>query len=826
MDRAEYLRLQKLIEPCLTPEDLDEFLQTYLKIELPWDTVDELSTSAPLQFIWEVNKTLLTGKGAHRHVLAAARNTTKTLSSAIIQFIGLLHFRRDANHLAATISQSAALINYMDQFMRLPELATYQKTDNVRQKRFVDLPPNDYTTKDNAALQVITASKKGTNSTRCLTGNTSVIVYDKKTEKLTSFCIKEIHKKIINNEDVYVLSVCPETLTYQINRVTQSIRSINRERIELYTHQNKTLRSTRDHMHASGLKNGKLVYRRADQFKIGDFLIKRNYDGKLEKDYIKNIHIYTKKNKKNIHVYDITVDNAHNFFANGILTHNCSLFTADEVDLIPPGILSEAAFILDPTRDGHRFDPISIYLSSRKTNSGPVQELIDEAESVENRRSRTPVTLHKWSMVDFMQHCPDEVSLKNEGSQQSYIHQENLQTIWTADEFEAVPDNRKAEYDEVTSYPGCRDCPAWIACQGRSVNQRGLSPMLRTPTFVGGILQNVKDPGQIVAQALNWKPESTGLVFRMFTPHHHIKDHRDFYEWVSFGEIYNPDDLPKEEIERIENTGNYKEISALTPTKEQIYEQMIKHGWDMKGGVDFGHSPDPAVCVVLGYHKKRELVAVLHIENAFGYANHVWAEYCAENIFNRFPVDWVGPDTADKSAPSYFAKHGIRSLKTKPPRIDPGVSYIRGMMWDAGSNISRFAILDDSGTESKNSFMIEELGKYAHARDASGKIQKDKFLDENNHSIDATRYALDPISRLRTIRASSEQNAAAQTDQELRSAAIANDPAAQAVIAEKNKAMNQYAEFMRSSYGVNVSAKPVIKDGKPVKSKSSIKFSI
>src|SRR5690606_13648750 len=60
----------------------------------------------------------------------------------------------------------------------------------------------------------------------------------------------------------------------------------------------------------------------------------------------------------------------------GVNSQRGSLNTRDELDLVPPAILSEAAFIADPTQDEHRFTAVDINLSSRKTNSGPIQSLL------------------------------------------------------------------------------------------------------------------------------------------------------------------------------------------------------------------------------------------------------------------------------------------------------------------------------------------------------------------------------------------------------------------------------------------------------------------
>ena len=681
MDQADYRRLQAFIEPCLTIEDLDEYIQKYFGIELPWDIVDENSTSSSLQFMWEVNHSLLTNSGINRHVLAASRNSAKTLTSSIIQFIALIHYRRSGLHLAASLDQAGALIKYIDKFLKNPLLAPYTNTDNVRAKILTNLPPNDFTCVTDASLVVATATKKGTNSQRS------------------------------------------------------------------------------------------------------------------------------------------------------------SILTFDEVDLTPREILSEAAFIADPSRvirpNGkiEQFDPVFIYLSSRKTNDGPIQDLIDEAEATLDEDDIDPIKLHRWAAVDWMEKCSPEQHRPEEGEIMGYVHTETLETVWGEDRFEHVPVSTQAQYEPYKAFQGCRKCPAWVACLGRSVDQGGLSPMLRTRKFVGQVVKAVKDPAQIIAQALNWKPESTGLVFKNFSANHHIKDPRFFYEWVTFGKSFDPLFLGDGEIERRVTYGNFKELQEITPTKEQTYEAMIENDWTVCSGIDWGFS-DPAVCIVIGYHKKTDMVAVLHIEHAYGYANHVWAEHCSKTIFNRFPIDFVAPDQADPSSVTYFAKYGIRSLqrKDKPKKIATGISKIRGCLWDASANESHFSILDDGADERCNIFLIEEFKKYSHARDAIGRIQFDKYEDNNNHGHDSLRYALHPFTKAKNIKSLSTQFAKKDTNRDLVAGAARNDAESIALIKQKEEAITQMKDHMMREHGLENIFSPPKEPEAPGKKRpggqSGIKFSI
>jgi len=676
-----FAKLKYIIEPAQNIEELDLYLNRVLNIELPWDTVDEMSTSSPLKFVWSVYDTLLHGRPTdpHRFVTAASRNSTKTLTSSIIQYLSLLHFRRDSVQIAATLNQSGQAIAYIDKFVQAhEELLVYKQKDNVRKKAFINLPPNDYTTRSYATLQVVTATKKGANAPRA-----SLLIYD-------------------------------------------------------------------------------------------------------------------------------------------------------EVDLTDPAILSEAAMIADPAvryfPDGstERRDPVSIYLSSRKSNDGPIQKLIEQAESSDAKRKR--VSLHKWSVADMMEQCKPEVHKPELGPITAYMNPDTLETIWPNKQHQ-LSEEAKLRFKEIKAWKGCEVCPAWLACQGRSVKQQGTSSILRAPSFVGQILDDTGDSNTIIAQLLNWKPETTGIVFKAFNRHTHVKGPRDFYEFVTNGKLYLPNNLTVEEVAEIETDGTHEEIDLITPSKEILYKAMIDNGWNVGAGVDWGYDPDPAVCVVAGYHRKRNACAVLHIEasdpkNGIIYANHSWAEHVSTRIHPRFPFEFVAPDQADPSSTTFFAKYGVKSLdrKQKPKRIVTGVSFIRGMHFNPTTNTSQFAILDDYETENNNIMMIEAMEKWTHARDPLGRYMFDKFADDKyTHSIDALRYYLHPYTKERAMRISVGSDMEGATIRDLSDMARAGNIAAAEKMKEINTLENAMKEHFQNEFGINIDPKP--KSPEFNNKNSTIKFS-
>lgn len=555
-------RLFLLYDICDSKEELQQHIKTFLNIDLPDFTVDQDSTSNPMDFIWEIYECMKTGQGKTRHVVAANRNGAKTLAACIVRFYGMIHFRRSGTHLAATLDQSQSAIKYLDKFLQIPGVAEYITVTNTKNKKLENLPVNRFTKNTTCELRVVVATTKGVNSARS------------------------------------------------------------------------------------------------------------------------------------------------------------SLSMRDETDLLPKEIISESAYIQDPTQDEHKFLPIEIDLSSRKSNDGPMQEKIDEAEGPNPPED---LKLHKWSLVDWMQKCPEHVHKPELGQTPAWINSENLKTVWTQEEYDALGPTEKSLQITAMAYEGCKTCPAWTVCQGRSPKQKSQSTMLRNISFVSGLIKSVRDPDSIIAQALNWRPGSSSRVFKMFKKRVHFVSYNEFYKFITGF-------APNHEVQ----------------TKEELYNLLLQGGWQIHYGVDWGYSPASATCIVGAYHRRSRKACILHVEAAQEMANPDWANYIVDNIWTRFPGDLVCPDMADPAAPTYFKKRSLPCLDSKPSKIETGVAQIRSLLYDVHSQETRMVILND-GEYGQNHLLAEAMEKWTHLKSPLG-FNFDKFEDDDYCDfIDPTRYLLAPF---------------------------------------------------------------------------------
>lgn len=560
-------RRKYLFNICETKEELQAFLRAFLKVDLPDYIVDENSTSSPMDFVWSVYDVMRTNIGPKEHAVAAARGTMKTLTSAVIHFLAMVHFRRSCVQISAIKPQSRFCLQYLSKFLNIPELLQYFETYSSYEYILNNLPPNSLTSKSDARVSVTAATLTAANGFR-----------------------------------------------------------------------------------------GSLIIR-------------------------------------------------------------------DETDLIKREILDEVSMVAEPTQCGNAFDPITISLSSRKTNSGPVQELIEKSELPENKDI---IHLHKWSLADFMKRC--EPSYHGPKNDTAYINDDTLQIIWNKEILDNNP--ARASFRKIETFEKCRTCPAFLVCQTRAAKQKSNAPGLRKITFVAGRISAVKEVTTIKAQLLNLEPETTGLVFPLLSKGLHLKNPIDCFLFLSGNTDWY--DYAHKNIEK-----NYKK----PPTKQDLYQYALKNGWKTSYGIDFGFT-DPAVIVVVLYNQRTNYCLILHGRHSPGYSNSQWADTVKTLECVTLQPDLICPDMADASAHTYFASDGYQVWRNKPRSIDTGVSQLRGLMWNPTTQKSHFAI---ANFDEESLYIYDCMSKWSHKKNVTGSFDMSSYEDdEYTHPCDAIRYALEP----------------------------------------------------------------------------------
>lgn len=163
----------------------------------------------------------------------------------------------------------------------------------------------------------------------------------------------------------------------------------------------------------------------------------------------------------------------------------------------------------------------------------------------------------------------------------------------------------------------------------------------------------------------------------------------------------------------------------------EITDEEMSHFDHIYQGVDYGWFPDPFAFIRLHYDRARETICLMDEI----YRNKLTNEASGNIIIQRGYKDAY--ITCDSAEPKSVADYRAMGLPAKAAVKGPGsVDY--GMKW-----LQRRKIVIDR-RRTPNAY--EEFVNYEYERNKDGDIISG-YPDANNHLIDATRYALERISR-------------------------------------------------------------------------------
>lgn len=163
----------------------------------------------------------------------------------------------------------------------------------------------------------------------------------------------------------------------------------------------------------------------------------------------------------------------------------------------------------------------------------------------------------------------------------------------------------------------------------------------------------------------------------------------------------------------------------------EITDEEMSHFDQIYQGVDYGWFPDPFAFIRLHYDRARETIYLMDEI----YQNKLTNEASGNIIIQRGYKDTY--TTCDSAEPKSVADYRAMGLPAKAAVKGPGsVDY--GMKW-----LQRRKIVIDR-RRTPNAY--NEFVNYEYERNKDGDIISG-YPDANNHLIDATRYALERISR-------------------------------------------------------------------------------
>ena len=164
---------------------------------------------------------------------------------------------------------------------------------------------------------------------------------------------------------------------------------------------------------------------------------------------------------------------------------------------------------------------------------------------------------------------------------------------------------------------------------------------------------------------------------------------------------------------------------------EALSDQFVQTFDKIYLGLDFGFYPDPAVFIACYYHKSSQHLYLFEEIKAYKTSN----EDLTKLIGNKWRTTRIIADSQEPKSVQDIRKLGYNVAGAQKGK--GSVEY--GMKWLASLN----AIVIDP---SRCPLAANEFAAYEYARSKDGDIISG-YVDKDNHSIDAVRYALEQIIR-------------------------------------------------------------------------------
>jgi phage terminase large subunit len=194
----------------------------------------------------------------------------------------------------------------------------------------------------------------------------------------------------------------------------------------------------------------------------------------------------------------------------------------------------------------------------------------------------------------------------------------------------------------------------------------------------------------------------------------------------------------KEDIERLKDIDNYYwsvyglgEWGVLGNTVYTNWEvkpldEMRKHFVSFYNGLDFGYNK-PSAVLHTAYHNDD-----IYILDEI-YENKLTLEQLAQKTIELIGREYVVCDSAEPRSIEFMKGKGIKALSARKGKD----SVLNGIMWLKGKRI----FVNESCINT-----INELSLYKWREDKDG-VALDQPVDENNHALDALRYAYEDMMK-------------------------------------------------------------------------------
>jgi hypothetical protein len=374
----------------------------------------------------------------------------------------------------------------------------------------------------------------------------------------------------------------------------------------------------------------------------------------------------------------------------------------DEVDVVVnKDAYEEAKFIPSPF-DGN--EPITIYISTRKSAGGLVQKEIDNA-------SESGLVLRHWDILDVTQRCPTKLHEPEKPRLTLYRSDETLKTISEADYLGLDSESQK-KYARDTGFWGCyHNCKIFSICQGKlATQQKSKSKWLKPVShviklFLKATLEKVK------AQMMCWKPYSIAQIYPNLDPEVHMLTAAQIAERIT-GEPF-PETFSRDEL---------------------IY-LMKSRDLPFYAGMDWGYTHNFAAVLFAVDGNRAYVVDSFAIP---GIELEQKIEFSKERLGPFDPVIYADP--SEPGSIKSFRKKGfrMRDWSKKPGSVIEGIDAVRSKLMPASHVPTLFFLKTDDGICDP---LVARLKAYEFLLDANNK-PTDIPNDDDDDDCDALRYGI------------------------------------------------------------------------------------
>jgi len=351
--------------------------------------------------------------------------------------------------------------------------------------------------------------------------------------------------------------------------------------------------------------------------------------------------------KKGFITYDFEVKKNHNYFAQGILTHNSEhvpILCIDEVDVVQdPRALEEGKMIPCVYKNslGETFFPLTVYLSTRKYAGGLMEKTLKETE-------RSGGEILRWNIVDVTERISEKEARVDEPKVLRYISRELPLRNLSEEEFNQLNEESRNKYEAFEAYAGIAEHPMLSVMKNYLVDRPQTDHDHLYKPLVS-VYNNFKQtsPEMGEAQLLCNKPSSSGLVYPRFDSIENAISIDEAYEYLS-GEESNGKTLD-ELVGYMHNLGiEFYGAADWGSTDETSLGVFAKIAGGNSWLVDLVSAPDLEIPEIK--EKVKELTEIYRIKRWFcdsNYPAYVKMLRKTETIYGRIPAVGVkkGPDS-------------------------------------------------------------------------------------------------------------------------------------------------------------------------------------